>query len=206
MSCRAARVVNYVIWQACMNDAFRYWDTATSNRVPFLRQSIEFCSQKITPPFLWFWCLRACNMGMHDVQIERLLWINSVNDVDSRKAGKWCHGNKSHGLKTLCFSAFLSGRPAIYSQEYRLWIRQLIRKLWSVKTRGHDNIKLSSFLIYGKYKFMTSFPPHNLMYSYGDGQCLLLGERKKHINYTYYEANSNKSLNQNPYENYYSTL
>ena len=35
MSSRAVRVVNYVIWQACMNDALRHWDTATSTRVPF---------------------------------------------------------------------------------------------------------------------------------------------------------------------------
>lgn len=50
---------------------------------------------------------------------------------------------------------------------------------------------------------MTGFPAHNLMYSCGDGRCLLLGERKKHINYTYNEANSNMYLNQDPYENYY---
>jgi len=53
---------------------------------------------------------------------------------------------------------------------------------------------------------MSGFPPHNVMYSCGDGRCLLLGEGKKHINYTYHEANSNNSLNQDPYENYYSTL
>ena len=49
---------------------------------------------------------------------------------------KWlkrCHGNKSHSLRSSCFSAFISGRSAICSQEYWLWNRQLIWKLWSGK-------------------------------------------------------------------------
>lgn len=53
---------------------------------------------------------------------------------------------------------------------------------------------------------MSGFPPHNVMYSCDDGRCLLLDEGKKHINCTYYEANSNKSLKQDPCENYNSTL
>jgi hypothetical protein len=53
---------------------------------------------------------------------------------------------------------------------------------------------------------MTGFPLDSVMYSCGDGRCLLLGEQKKYINYTYHEAKSNKYLNQDPYENYYSTL
>lgn len=37
MSCRAASVVIDVIWQAFMNDALRYWDTATSDHLPLLQ-------------------------------------------------------------------------------------------------------------------------------------------------------------------------
>jgi len=121
MSSRAARVKNYVIWQACMNDALRYWDTATSTRVSFLRQSIEFSIQKITPPFLWFWCLRACNMGMHDVQIGRLLWINSVNDVDSRKPRIQVHYSDVTETSPMVWSllAFLRSSPAVRRYVHR---------------------------------------------------------------------------------------
>ena len=104
------------------------------------RSHLLYCSSNAYGHATW-----ACMMYILKDFCELIQLTMLIRGSRGVKWLQWCHGNKSNDLKSSCFSAFLSGRPATSSQEYWLWIRQLIRKLWSGKTRGHDNIKLSSF-------------------------------------------------------------
>ena len=79
------RVVNYVIWQACMSDAVRHCATRRQHTVLPPCDTAMHSAFKGTSPRLLAVQLHKSMRDVRPVKDERFLRINLVNDVDSRK-------------------------------------------------------------------------------------------------------------------------